>query len=70
VLLAGLFLLVVSGLWLHSADLFVGLTWGLTEMIHIWVGWVCGAVLLAYTGHLMVSRKEQNKRTDSSGNSS
>jgi hypothetical protein len=51
VLLAGLFLLVVSGLWLHSADRFGGLTWGLTEMIHIWVGWVCCAVLLAYTGH-------------------
>jgi hypothetical protein len=50
-LLAGLFLLVVSGLWLHSADRFSGLSWGLTEMIHGWVGWVCCAVLLGYSGH-------------------
>ncbi len=50
-LFVGLFLLVGTGLWLHSADRFSGLGWGLTEMIHVWIGWVCCAVLLAYLGH-------------------
>ncbi|MEE2828601.1 MAG: hypothetical protein VX498_05405 [Myxococcota bacterium] len=60
--LVGLVLLTASGLWLHEIPRFRSAAWGMTEMLHVWVGWACLAVLIAYLGHHLVLKWGPMKR--------
>jgi hypothetical protein len=42
--------LTASGVALHRMERFGGLSWGLTEISHVWVGW---ASLVLWTGYLV-----------------
>ncbi len=41
-------LLTATGGWLRWTPRFGGLSWGLTELAHVWVGWVSLAVVVGY----------------------
>jgi hypothetical protein len=49
-LLAAFGLLAATGGWLHWTPRFGGLSWGLTELAHVWLGWAC---LIAVVGYLV-----------------
>ncbi len=51
-LLSALFAaLVGSGLWLRWTPRMQSLSWGLTEMVHVYAGWVCLVFLVGYLIH-------------------
>lgn len=50
-LLAGLVLLALTGFQLHWTPRFSGLAWGLTEMAHVWLGWIAAVLLVGYLVH-------------------
>jgi hypothetical protein len=44
-------LLSASGIWLHESPRFGGFSWGVTEMVHIYVGWVFLAIFVGFLVH-------------------
>jgi hypothetical protein len=54
--LLGLVLLSSSGLWLHQTPRFQGFSWGVTEMAHIYVGWVFLALFVGFLVHHLTRR--------------
>lgn len=44
-------LLAASGWWLHETERFASIAWGLTEQIHVWLGWVALAGTALYLVH-------------------
>jgi hypothetical protein len=55
-LLFVLLLLGGSGLWLHEAPRFETLGWGLTEMLHVQLGWACLGGYLLYQAHHLAAK--------------
>ncbi|MEE2828778.1 MAG: hypothetical protein VX498_06300 [Myxococcota bacterium] len=49
-------IVAVSGLVLHELEPFEGLNWGLTEWLHVVVGWVAVPWTFGYLVHHMVKR--------------
>lgn len=48
------FVLAATGLWTHWYPRFRDLGWGIPEMVHVALGWVCLPVLIGYHVHHLV----------------
>jgi len=56
VVLVAIVVLCASGFWLHWTPRFRSLAWGLTEQVHIQVGWIAVGLWIGYLVHHLVVR--------------
>ena len=55
-LLLALLALTATGTALHRMERFAGLTWGLTELAHVWIGWASTLLWTGYVTHHVAKR--------------
>ena len=60
--LAAFGLLAVTGGWLHWTPRFGGLSWGLTELAHVWLGWACLVGVAGYLAPHLVQHRDLQAR--------